>query len=61
MGYSSWGRKESDITEQLTLSLTPQLGDVCRPYPRIEYIWASEDGFNTPDSESLQASRRRRC
>ena len=55
------GRKESDITEQLTLSLTPQLWDVCRPYPRIEYIWASEDGFNTPESESLQASRRRRC
>ena len=61
VGYSPWGRKESDMTEQLTLSLTPQLWDVCRPYPRIEYIWASENGFNTPDSESLQASRRRRC
>ena len=61
MGYSPWGHKESDMTERLTLSLTPQLWDVCHPYPRIEYIWASENGFNTPDSESLQASRRRRC
>ena len=61
VGYSPWGHKELDTTERLTLSLTPQLWDVCRPYPRIEYTWASENGFNTPDSESLQASRRRRC
>ena len=36
MGYSPWGRKESDTTEQLTLSLVVKLWNLNSFYIIIE-------------------------
>ena len=40
VGYSPWGRKESDTTEQLTLSLVVKLWNLNSFYIIIEDFWA---------------------
>ena len=41
MGCSPWDRKESDMTEQLTLSPFLGLGDLAPAGPRVECTHAS--------------------
>ena len=61
MGHSPWGHEESDVTEPLTLSLSPHVVEVMKSLPWRSFARSAERCRDLSSGSSLGESLRSFC